>query len=128
MTEPMSTRDGQRPEIPDPGDEVDPVFAAAVGAEDLDEDRPQRDPLEEGMDPPEGWSASDRVGVTSREQREGESLDDRLAQEEPEILGRGQEDAVPPADAAEESWVVDDLEDEASAASRGGLPGDPYGY
>jgi hypothetical protein len=36
------------------------------------------------VDPPEWWSEADRFGMTAREQREGESLDDRLAAEEPE--------------------------------------------
>lgn len=74
-----------QPHIPDPADSVNPELASAVDAEDLDEDRLQLDPLEEGMDPPEGWSAADRTGVTAREQREGETLDERLAEEEPDF-------------------------------------------
>ncbi|GAB3008535.1 hypothetical protein [Saccharothrix stipae] len=52
--------------------------------EQLDEDELGVDPLEEGVDPPEHWSGADRHGTTPREQREGETLDQRLAQEEPE--------------------------------------------
>lgn len=75
----------QQPTVPDPGDSVNPELTSTVGAEDLDEDHLQLDPLEEGMDPPEGWSAADRTGVTTREQREGETLDERLAEEQPDI-------------------------------------------
>ena len=52
--------------------------------EQLDEDELGVDPLERGVDPPEHWSAADRHGTTPREMREGETLDQRLAQEEPE--------------------------------------------
>ncbi|MDY6807827.1 MAG: hypothetical protein SW127_02305 [Actinomycetota bacterium] len=74
-----------QPMIPDPADSVNPELTTSVDAEDLDEDRLQLDPLEDGLDPPEGWSAADRTGVTTREQREGETLDERLAEEEPDI-------------------------------------------
>jgi len=52
--------------------------------EQLDEDELGVDPLERGVDPPEHWSAAARHGTTPRELREGETLDQRLAQEEPE--------------------------------------------
>lgn len=52
--------------------------------EQLDEDELGVDPLERGVEPPEHWSAADRHGTTPRELREGETLDQRLAQEEPE--------------------------------------------
>lgn len=63
---------------------VNPDLTSTVSAEDLDEDHLARDPLEDGMDPPEDWSASDRTGTTAREQREGESLDEKLDQEIPD--------------------------------------------
>ncbi len=34
---------------------------------------------------PEGWSEANRFGMTAREEREGESLDARLAEEEPDV-------------------------------------------
>lgn len=58
---------------------VDPT-----GAEALDEDLLEADPWDTALDPPDGWAESDRRGVTGPEQREGPSLDERLAQEEPE--------------------------------------------
>jgi len=35
---------------------------------------------------PDGWSEADKFGMTAREAREGESLDQRLAEEEPDVL------------------------------------------
>lgn len=61
-----------------------------------DEDQPQsmgdslvderglKEPLDEGYSPPEKWSAGQRYGNTDWEESHGESLDQRLAQEEPE--------------------------------------------
>ncbi|MFF0813631.1 hypothetical protein ACFYVR_00495 [Rhodococcus sp. NPDC003318] len=75
MTEPQS-----RP----PADNIEEEEQAASGAESLDEDRLGMDPLDEGYDAPDGWSEADRFGTTEAEGRRGESLDERLRQEEPE--------------------------------------------
>ena len=48
-------------------------------------DRGVDDVLDEGYSPPEKWSTAQDHGTTHREQLEGESLDERLAQEEPEL-------------------------------------------
>jgi hypothetical protein len=53
--------------------------------EQFDEDNVGLDPLEEGMDPPEHWAQADRFGNTEREVREGQDLDHRLAEEQPDI-------------------------------------------
>jgi len=45
---------------------------------------PGDDPLDRGVVPPERWSAGIRYGVTTEEQEEGESLDQLLAEEEPD--------------------------------------------
>jgi hypothetical protein len=45
---------------------------------------PGDDPLDRGVVPPERWSAGIRYGVTEEEQSEGESLDQLLAEEEPD--------------------------------------------
>jgi hypothetical protein len=65
--------------------EVDSDGAELSVAEELDEDELRTDPLEKGMDPPEHWSGVDRWGTTPREEREGEPLDQRLAEEVPDI-------------------------------------------
>jgi len=42
------------------------------------------DELDRGYSPPESWSAGQRFGNTAYEEATGESLDQRIAQEEPE--------------------------------------------
>ena len=38
-----------------------------------------------GMDPPERWSEADKYGMTPYEQAHPRGLDDRLAEEEPDV-------------------------------------------
>ncbi|MEU1983248.1 hypothetical protein [Nocardia sp. NPDC019395] len=64
--------------------------------EQLDEDELAADPLEEGMDPPDDWSAADRYATPQGEQRAGESLDERLAEERPDIVPEGQRSGAAP--------------------------------
>lgn len=64
--------------------ETDP--AALNSSEDLDEDRLRLDPLEEGMDPPERWAAADKYGTTPFEEHQGESLEQRVRQEQPDVM------------------------------------------
>src|SRR5438067_2536576 len=47
--------------------------------------RPGDDPLDRGVATPQRWSAGMRFGTTAQEQEEGESLDQHLAEEEPDI-------------------------------------------
>ncbi|HEY0470403.1 MAG TPA: DUF5709 domain-containing protein [Kribbella sp.] len=55
------------------------------GAEDTLDDRGLDDPLDEGYSPPEKWSPAEKFGNTADEQLQGETLDQRLAQEEPDV-------------------------------------------
>ena len=50
----------------------------------VDDDRGLEEPLDEGYSPPEKWSAGQRYGNTPLEEEMGESLDQRLEQEDPE--------------------------------------------
>src|ERR1700739_2813651 len=43
------------------------------------------DPLDRGVPPPERWTAGIRYGTTESEQERGESLDQWLTQEEPDV-------------------------------------------
>jgi Family of unknown function (DUF5709) len=63
---------------------------------------PVDDPLDRGVVPPERWSAGVRFGDTATEQSEGESLDELLAEEEPD----------PVLDFDEDDDEDEDLEDE----------------
>ncbi|MGQ0843081.1 MAG: DUF5709 domain-containing protein [Sporichthyaceae bacterium] len=53
----------------------------------LTDDRGLEQPLDEGYSPPEKWSAGQRYGNTEAEEARGESLEQRLRQEEPEYSG-----------------------------------------
>jgi hypothetical protein len=79
----------------DPNTDVDPNEIYHGYSVD-DEDQPQADgdslvddrgltePLDEGYSPPEKWSVAEGYGNTPAEEKAGETLDMRLAQEVPE--------------------------------------------
>ena len=86
--------DGQSvPMATDTGGEVDPSDFPEEGgpgdtlnqSESLDSDEIHNDDGDVVVDPPEGWSGVDKFGMTEREEREGQPLDDRLAAEEPDV-------------------------------------------
>ena len=56
-----------------------------LDASDTLQGKPGDDPLDTGYQPPDGWSAGERFGTTLAEERQGESLDQLLAEEEPDI-------------------------------------------
>lgn len=74
-------------------DDVDTTTANDLGgAEDMlspmestDSDDVLNDDGDEVVDPPEGWSGVTKFGMSAEEEREGESLDQRLAEEEPDV-------------------------------------------
>lgn len=61
-----------------PGDTLSP-------SESTDSDELRNDDGDTVVDPPEGWSEADKFGLTASEAKQGESLDARVAAEEPEI-------------------------------------------
>jgi hypothetical protein len=67
---------------------------------------PGDDPLDRDVAPPERWSAGMRSGTTAGEQQAGESLDELLAEEEPDtpsdVDDEDPEDLADDPDAAEE--------------------------
>ena len=79
------------PEEGGPGDTLN-------ASESTDSDEVRNDDGDIVVDPPEGWSEANRFGMTAREEREGESLDDRLAEEEPDVSV----DAPVPTDAPDD--------------------------
>src|SRR5256885_15556981 len=56
-----------------------------LDASDTLDGEPGDDPLDRGVITPQRWSAGMRFGSTAGEQAEGESLDQLLAEEEPDI-------------------------------------------
>jgi galactose mutarotase-like enzyme len=74
------------------------------------EDRGVADVLDEGISPPEKWSPAQKFGNTAEEMRDGETLEQRLAQEEPDI---------------EPDFTVDTLDDGEVGDRRAGRLVDP---
>jgi hypothetical protein len=77
----------------------------------MDEDRMGADPLEDGMDAPEGYSRDVRLGGTQEWETTSPSIDYRLPQEEPEVEAEQPPDtpvAARPIDELDES--IDDPE------------------
>ncbi len=68
----------RRPESADLAD-----YEVLDASDTLDGD-PGEDPLDRGVATPERWSAAIRYGSTAAEQQAGESLDQLLAEEEPD--------------------------------------------
>jgi hypothetical protein len=83
----------------------------------LVDDRGLPEPLEEGYSPPEKWSAAEKFGNTPYEEEIGETLDQRIAQEEPE--------PDPYAEASEES---EDVEGEVGRERAGRLVDEDEGW
>lgn len=80
-----------QPDSPDPdGSE----YGIMEQSETLDEDDLAVDPLEGGRDPAEGWSGADRYGTAPSEQGHERPIDDRLAEERPDV-GEGGDPAAP---------------------------------
>jgi hypothetical protein len=80
-------------EVPDQSEQLD-----QIQPEDSLVDRGVDDVLDEGYSPHEKWSPAERFGNTLEEQRQGESLDQRLTQEEPEESDTSDE---PPSESGE---------------------------
>jgi len=80
------------PDLTNPRDPDDSETYGEYSVDDEDQlqpedslvDRGVDDALDEGYSPPERWSAAERFGNTAAEQHAGETLEQRIAQEEPE--------------------------------------------
>lgn len=80
-------------------------------------DRGVADALDEGYSPPERYSAGQGFGNTAEEQAEGETLEMRLAQEEPDIFDLANQKSPDPD--------ADDLNDGEVGDQRAGRLMDP---
>lgn len=67
------------------------------------DDRGTEDILDEGISPPEKLRGSTAKGVTAEEALEGETLEERLRQEEPDPTAQVEPDAVPSEEDADPS-------------------------
>lgn len=75
-------------------------------ASDTLDGNPGDDPLDRGVIPPERWTSAIRFGTTGAEQEDGESLDQLLAEEEPDIPVAPDEDQ--PGDIAGDPDAADE--------------------
>lgn len=113
-----------------PGDDLDgpetlsPI--ESLDADELDDDpfNRARDDFEAPMDPPEHWAGADKFGTTANEMTEGESLDQRLSEEVPDVAPVDVPEvplAALPDDQLDES--VDDVDlDGAVVVDESGVP------
>ncbi|WP_372511402.1 hypothetical protein [Lentzea californiensis] len=107
-----------------PPDAVETDPAALNSAEDLDEDRLRLDPLEAGMDPPERWSGVDKYGMTPYEEAHPRPLEDRLAEEQPDVpVAESPLDEEVRAEAAGRGQLADEPGGSVAGAAR--TPEDP---
>ncbi|SDE62233.1 DUF5709 domain-containing protein [Auraticoccus monumenti] len=74
----------------------------------LEGEKPGEDPLDQGWVAPDGWSAAEGYGNTVTEQREGETLDMRLAQEVPDV---SIDDDLPGEQSLDSDTTAEDLVD-----------------
>lgn len=80
------------------------------------------------VDPPEDWSGADRFGMSADEQRQGETLDERLAEEEPDVTGEGvdpRDGVVASAEEEEESFPGSDVAPRDPGTHQGQIDGAP---
>ncbi|MGW0159214.1 hypothetical protein ACWDUN_07795 [Mycobacterium sp. NPDC003323] len=103
------------------------------GADDMlspmeatDSDDVLNDDGDEVVDPPEDWSGVDKFGMSAEEQRAGETLDQRLAEEEPDVVPEAV-DSRDAADAAGADTVIEgsDVAEGASGVHHGQIDGAP---
>lgn len=80
------------------------------GAESLDADQLGSDPVERGVELPEHWSAETRSRPTPRAEREGESLDEHLAEEVPDIEPGQRRTGIDDLDETTDEWAAGEEE------------------
>jgi hypothetical protein len=92
---------------------------AGLDASDTLDGDPGDDPLDQGIAPPDRWSAGERFGNTAPEEQEGESLDQLLSEEEPERDPYADSDDEDDED-EDEDRRADDLWDDDEPEPRSG--------
>jgi hypothetical protein len=82
---------------------------AGLDASDTLDGDPGDDPLDQGIAPPDRWSAGEGFGTTGAEEQEGESLDRLLSEEEPDPYADLDEDDDEDDEDDDEDRRADDL-------------------
>jgi hypothetical protein len=91
----------RRPESADLTD-----YEVLDASDTLDGD-PGEDPLDRGVAAPQRWSAAIRYGSTAAEQQDGESLDQLLAEEEPDVAADVDDEPIGDLDGDEDAGDED---------------------
>jgi Family of unknown function (DUF5709) len=91
----------RRPESADLAD-----YEVLDASDTLDGD-PGEDPLDRGVAAPQRWSAAIRYGSTATEQQDGESLDQLLAEEEPDVAADLDDEPIGDLDGDEDAGDED---------------------
>lgn len=96
--------------------------------ESLRDSDPESPPLDRGIEEGDTYLAADRYGVTAEEQLHGESLDQRLSEEEPDVgldgILAGEPDQIAGRIVAEDEGAHPDTEKDAIAHDVGRNGGD----
>jgi hypothetical protein len=92
---------------------------AGLDASDTLDGDPGDDPLDQGIAPPDRWSAGEGFGTTAPEEQEGESLDQLLAEEEPDPYAEADSDEDE-GEGEGEDLRADDLWDDDEPEPRSG--------
>ncbi|WP_107984040.1 hypothetical protein [Rhodococcus sp. OK519] len=97
-------------------------------SESLDSDEVRNADGDDVVDPPDHWSEANRFGTTLREAEEGESLDQRLAEEEPDVPPSGeQRENSEDDDELQGAEIIDGVIVEDVGLHRGQVDGDAAG-
>lgn len=99
------------PEFGDEPNDTGGVDDTLRPAEALDSDDVRNDDGDEVVDPPEHWAAADHIA----EEPEGESLDEKLAAEEPDVAPQGSDEGV----------AMDQIDPEEHGTNKGQISGTP---
>ncbi|MEW2419012.1 DUF5709 domain-containing protein [Streptomyces nigra] len=110
----MNSADGWGDDVYQPDSDEQREDTGLLDAEDTLEEDGVDDPLDRGWSPPERPWAVEHDGVTAAERHRGESLDQRLAEEQPDL-------ATPDGDGMGDAEDTDgELLDEEVGAARSG--------
>ncbi|MFY1679601.1 MULTISPECIES: DUF5709 domain-containing protein [unclassified Streptomyces] len=110
----MNSADGWGDDVYQPDGSEQREDTGVLDSGDTLEDDGVDDPLDRGWSPPERPRAVERDGVTADGRRRGDSLDDRLAEERPDIAPHG-DDGL-----GDGGWSDGELLDNEVGAARSG--------
>ncbi len=94
--------------------------------EATDSDELRNDDGDEVVDPPEQWSGVDQFGMSADEERQGAPLDQRLAEEEPDVMPADIDPRDPDDGAVDDEAIVgSDAAPDDPGTHRGQVDGAP---